>query len=68
MNTDSLLTVSIEYNHPERNGIVHSVGSLRQGSQHILIIHEIIEQADQYSYTIIPKALVNKITNLRFED
>lgn len=68
MNIDNLPTVEIEYNHPERNGRVHSVGLLRDGSRHILIIHETIEQAGQYSYTIIPKGLVNKITNLRFKD
>jgi hypothetical protein len=68
MNLDSLASVLVEYNHPERDARVRSVGLLRDGSQHILLIHEIVGQADLYSYTIIPRGLINKITNLRLKD
>lgn len=68
MNIDTFPTAELEYSHPELNGIAYTVGLLREGSRHFLIIHEVIEQAGQYSYTIIPKALVHNITNLRFED
>ena len=66
MNADKL--VEVEYNHPERRTVVWSVGLLRDGNRHILLIYETIGQDKLYSYTIIPKGLVNKTTSLRLAD
>jgi hypothetical protein len=65
MNVDSLVSVKVEYNHPDRNTRVLSVGCLLEGSQHLLLIHGTAEQADQYSYIVIPRDLIVKITELR---
>jgi hypothetical protein len=60
-------SVLVEYSHPERSGIVQSVGWLRDGSRHILLIYEMMERAELCSYMIIPKGLIKRITNLGFE-
>lgn len=66
MNADKL--VEVEFDHPERGTAVRSVGVLRDGTHHLLLIHETIGQDKLYSYTIIPKGLVNKTTSLRLAD
>jgi len=62
MNVDNL--VLVEYNSPEIDAIERRPGWLREGSQHFLIIQEIVG-AELYSYTIIPRGLIVKITKLR---
>jgi hypothetical protein len=66
MNADKF--VEVQYTHPETGTPVWSVGLLRDGDRHILLIYETIGQDKLYSYTIIPKAFVNKITYLRLAD
>jgi len=66
MNTDKL--VEVEFNNPERAERNWTFGELREGSRHILIIYETVLRADLYSYTIIPRGLINKVTELRVTD
>lgn len=66
MNVDELVLAEVEYSHPDRNARVLSVGRLLEGSHHLLLIHGMAEQANQYSYRLIPRDLIVKITELRF--
>jgi len=66
MNADKL--VLIEYHNPEREGIERRPGWLREGSHHFLMIQEVVENADLYTYTIIPRGLIRRITKLRVLD
>ena len=68
MNADKSIPVEVQYTNPKRDTIVRTVGWLRDGSQHILVIHGMAKHADLYTYSIIPRALVNKVTNLRVVD
>jgi len=68
MNVDSLVLVAVEWNRPEHDERVYSVGHLLEGSQHLLLVNEILERADQYSYIVIPRDLIAKITKLRFSE
>jgi hypothetical protein len=65
MNDDK--TVIVEHNDPERNGILHTIGELQEGSHHLLLISETMEKLDLYTYTIIPKNFVRKITPIKFK-
>lgn len=56
--------VEVEYHDPERNGIVYTVGELREGSHHLLLISETIEGLDLYTYTIIPRDFIRRIAKL----
>lgn len=67
MNVDNLVAVEVEYNHPEHNVRVYSVGWLREGSQHFLLIHG-TAKPDLYTYSIIPKGSIVNITELRFRE
>jgi len=60
--------VLIEYDNPERGVVERRPGWLREGSHHFLIIQEMAEKADLYTYTIIPKGLPSRITKLRILD
>jgi len=60
--------VKVEYHDPERNGITRSVGWLREGSHHLLLLSEEIEGVDLYSYTIIPREFVERIIQLKLYD
>jgi len=57
--------VEVEYHDPERNGIVYTVGELREGSHHLLLISGTIERLDLYTYTIIPRDFVRRIVPLK---
>lgn len=63
---DSL--VLIKYSNPENQGIESRPGYIKEGANHYLIIKELAEKTDVYSYTIIPKSLVEKILPLKVED
>lgn len=65
MNDEKL--VEVEYHHPERNGIAHTVGELQEGSNHILLISGTIEGLDLYTYTIIPKEFIKRVVKLKFK-
>jgi len=56
--------VEVEYHHPERNGIVYTVGDLQEGNHHLLLISETIEGLDLYTYTIIPRDFIRRIVKL----
>jgi len=66
MRVDELVMVEVEYNHPDRRARVLSVGWLLEGSHHLVLIYGTAEQANQYSYMIIPRDLIVKVTELRF--
>jgi hypothetical protein len=68
MDVDNLVSVEVEYNHPEHNVRTRSVGWLLEGSQHLLLIHGTAKRADLYTYTVIPRSLINEINNLRVVD
>ncbi len=57
--------VEVEYHDLERNGIVHSVGCLREGSYHLLLIHGEIKGIDIYTYTIVPMDLITRTRQLK---
>lgn len=57
--------VEVEYHYPQRNGITRSVGWLREGSHHLLLLSEKIESVDLYSFIIIPKEFVERIIQLK---
>lgn len=66
MNTDKL--VLVEYHNPERDAIEKRPGWLREGSHHFLMIQEVVGTTELYTYTIIPRGLIRKITELRVLD
>lgn len=57
--------VEVEYHDPELNGIVYTVGELREGSHHLLLISGTIERLDLYTYTLILKDFVRNIVPLK---
>ncbi len=59
--------VEVQYHDPEVNGIAYTIGELREGSQHILLLSEELVGKGIYSYTIIPRDFVRKITKLKFK-
>ena len=63
VNDDRL--VEVEYRDPKRNETARTVGWLREGSYRLLLLSEKIEGIDLYSYTIIPRDFVERITQLR---
>ena len=65
MNLEHL--VEVEYQDPEIDKLVITCGELREGSRHLLLISGSIEGIDQYTYTIIPKVLIKKISKLKIK-
>jgi len=63
MNDENL--VEVEYHDPERNGIAYTVGELREGGQHLLLLSEEIVGEDIYSYTVIPREFIRGIIQLK---
>jgi len=59
--------VEVQYNDPELKGIAYTIGELREGGQHLLLLSEEIVGEDIYSYTIIPRDFVRKIIKLKFK-
>jgi len=59
--------VEVEYHDPERNGIVYTVGELREGNHHLLLISETIEGLDLYTYTIIPREFIRSVVRLELK-
>ena len=65
MNNEKI--VRVEYLDPEKNQVWCTVGQLREGSQHLLLLSEEIGDINLYSYTIIPRDFVRRIIQLRFK-
>jgi len=63
MNIDKL--VLVDFYNTEREVPVSAPGYLREGSNHFLLVQGVVEKADLYTYTVIPKRLIDKITELR---
>lgn len=57
--------VFVKYHDPELNGMVYSVGYLRKGINHSLLIHGEIKSIGLYTYTIIPRAFITEVYNLK---
>jgi hypothetical protein len=64
MNMESI--VEVEYEDSEHQTWL-TVGELREGKHHCLLISETIEGLDLCTYTIIPKNFVRKITPVKFK-
>lgn len=65
MNEEKL--VEVRYYDNERNGILRSFGWGRESSQHLLLISEKIDSVGLYTYTIIPRNLIQEIIQLEIE-
>ena len=63
MNQENLVVT--EYYNKENNMTCFTPGELQEGSNHIILISECIEGIDLYTYTIIPKAYIKKINQLK---
>jgi len=60
-------TVLVKYHNPERNASESRPGWLLDAPQHIILIQGMVEGIDQYTYTVIPKNFIVKITQLETE-
>jgi mannitol/fructose-specific phosphotransferase system IIA component (Ntr-type) len=61
---DNKKIVEVQYHDPERDDIVFAIGVPQEGSHHLLLISEIAEGLDLYSYSIIPRDSIKKIVKL----
>lgn len=66
MNSEKL--VEIKFYDQEKAAILTSVGWLEDAPLHHILVHEQIEQANLYSYTVIPKKYVKEIVKLTLKN
>ena len=57
--------VEVQYHDPERDGIVRTIGCPREASHHLLLISETIEGIDLYTFAIIPREFIRRISQLK---
>ena len=59
--------VEIECYDEKKNQRWRIVGRLREGANHVALISGWTESADLYTYTVIPKAFVRRVKQLKVE-
>ena len=62
MNDEKL--VLVVYHDPEQNQKCCTIGELREGSHHLLLVSTKMEDIDLCSYTVIPRDFIRRIFQL----